>query len=86
MFPVCPIYFLHTDHPPLNPFKAQLSSIFPDESPTASQEVDSAKFLGFPPMPSKSGTDGLETDIQGSALNTSLFAGDGYDADDVMSL
>ncbi|KAF4602798.1 hypothetical protein EYR40_006015 [Pleurotus pulmonarius] len=62
---------------------SQLSSIFPDESPTASQEVDSAKFLGFPPIYSKSETDGLETDTQGSSPNTSLFAGDGSDADEM---
>lgn len=64
---------------------SQLSSIFPDESPAASQEVDSANFLGFPPMPSKSGTDSLGTDIQGTESNVSLFAGNGSGADDVMS-
>ncbi|KDQ28619.1 hypothetical protein PLEOSDRAFT_156356 [Pleurotus ostreatus PC15] len=64
---------------------SQLSSIFPDESPAASQEVDSANFLGFLPTPSKSGTDSHGTDIQGTESNASLFARDSCGADDVMS-
>ncbi|KAF9494492.1 hypothetical protein BDN71DRAFT_1448840 [Pleurotus eryngii] len=59
---------------------SQLSSIFPDGSPTASQEADPANFLGFPTMPSK-----RETDTQGGESNSSLFAGDGSGANDVMS-
>lgn len=85
MFPVCPMYFLHTDHPPLSPSKAQLSSIFPDESPTAFQEADSASFLGFPPMPSQRETDSLETDTQSGESKASLFAGAGSSGDDIMS-